>query len=179
MRTLALVLALGLTPLAAQKAGVSRTEMAAMERSFDERLRKSNVENPFVLLGLTRGVYLDGYGAVFTAEVNLVQGPGITPFRQELSPEDIARVKAAKVQRLPMLRQLMREMLLNSASSLDRVPMDEQIVLGVTLFHHPWEDAKGLPQQIVMQAKRRALLDVATSRATKETLETELHVKEY
>lgn len=179
MRTLALVLLLGLAPLTAQRTAVSRVEMAAMERSFDERLRKSNVENPFVLLGLTRGVYLEGYGAVFTAEVNLVQGPGITPFRPELTAEDLARLKAAKTARLPVLRQLMREMLLASSSSMDRVPMEEQIVLGVNLFHHAWEDTKGLPQQIVMQAKRRALVDVAANRVAKETLDTALRVKEY
>ena len=48
-----------------------------MEKSLDNRIARLWQDNPFVLLGPTRGVYLDGYGAVFTAEVNLVAGPGV------------------------------------------------------------------------------------------------------
>ena len=113
---------------------VKRPALAAMERSFDGRLEKLGAEDSFMLLGNTRGVYLEGYGAVFTAEVNLFQGPTITPFRQSISKEDVTRVHARKVQQLPGLKRKMREMLSDSAASLDTVPANERIALGVSLF---------------------------------------------
>jgi hypothetical protein len=74
----------------------------------------------------------------------------------------VARVKAAKLKRLPAVRDLMRQMLVDGAASLDRVPANEQVVLGFVLVHHSWEDRKGLPQMITMQAPKQALVNVAT-----------------
>ena len=58
----------------------------------------------------------------------------------------------------------MREMLVAAAVRSTRVPPNEQMVLGVTLFYCSWEDSAGLPAQIVMQAPRKALLDFQTNR---------------
>lgn len=149
---------------AQQRASVSRAEMAAMEKSFDDKLRRFNLDSPMEILGLTRGLYLEGYGAVFTAEVNLLQTPGVSPFRAEFTPEEIARIRAAKVSRIPQVKTMMRTMMLASAQSLDRVPPEEQIAVALFLLSKPWEDKAGLPQQIVLQAKRKALLDLAANR---------------
>ena len=54
-----------------------RTTLAAAEKSLDDRIAGLWGDNPLIVLGPTRGVYLEGYGAVFTAEVNLVAGPQI------------------------------------------------------------------------------------------------------
>jgi len=135
-----------------------RASLAALERIFDSRIERQSVEDPFMLLGTTRGVYLEGYGAVLTAEVNLVTGPAVTPFRPALTKEEIARLRAKKQQRLALFRQLMREMLLDAAGSLDALPPGEQVVLAVTLFYYSWEDRTGLPGQILMQAQRQQLL---------------------
>ena len=53
-----------------------------MEKSLDERISKLWDDNPYLLLGTTRGVYLEGYGAVFTAEVNLVVEPDFADARR-------------------------------------------------------------------------------------------------
>ncbi|MBI4892690.1 MAG: hypothetical protein HY821_18845 [Acidobacteria bacterium] len=178
MRALIICALLALAQLPAQRALPSRTEVAAMERSFDQRLQRFSIDTPIEVLGLTRGVYLDGFGAVFTAEVNLVQTPGISPFRPTLSKEDVARARAAKQKRIPELRNLMRDMMIASASSLDRLPPEEKLVLGVSLFYNSWEDATGLPRQITMQAKRQLLMDVAASRLPHSALDKIIQVRE-
>ncbi len=158
MRGLIWLLALVSAGPAADRPRAVRQSLATLERIFDSRIERQSIEDPFLLLGTTRGVYLEGYGAVLTAEVNLVTGPAITPFRPSLSKEDIARLHAKKQQRLPLLRQVMRDLLLDAAGSLDAVPPEEQIVLAVTLFYYSWEDRTGLPGQILMQAQRQQLL---------------------
>jgi hypothetical protein len=158
---------------------VSRADLSAMERSFNERIIKLNVEQPFDLLGTTRGVYLDGYGAIFTAEVNLLITPTITPFLMSMPKEQVVRVHQRKLERLPVLKRAMRDMLVASAASLDTVPPDEQIVVGVTLFYYSsWEDRSGLPSQVVMQAQRKALLDFQARRINDDALKAAIRVQE-
>ena len=177
-RALAWALLVLMTPLAAQRGMPSRGEIVAMERSFDSRLQRFSVDSPMELLGTTRGLYLPTYGAVFTAEVNLVMVPGLSPFRPALSKDDIARIRAAKLKRLPELKTMMREMLLTSAGSLDRLPLDEQMVLGVSLFYNSWEESSGMPRVITMQAHKRSLLDVATNRMARTSLDSIIQVRE-
>lgn len=154
------------------KPRVTRAELAAVETSFDQRIARLSVaDDPMEVLGSTRGVYLEGYGAVFTTEVNLVITPPITPFRMKITKEEVARVHQRKLERLPALKRAMRAMLVSSAASLDDVPANEQVVVGVTLFFLNWEDRTGLPSQIVMQAPRRPLLEYNLGTSTSEALE--------
>ena len=70
---------------------VSRAMLVASEKSLDDRVSRLWDDNPFVLLGPTRGIYLEGYGAVFTAEVNLVLGPVFAMVQPLPVPEDVSR----------------------------------------------------------------------------------------
>jgi hypothetical protein len=142
---------------AAEPPRITRSTFVAVEKAFDNRLQRP-IENPFNLLGGTRGLYLDGFGAVFTAELNLVSGPTISPFRPEITEREISALKQRKIERLSYLKQIMREAMQSFAASLDTLPASEQIVLGVSLFYYKWEDSKGLPSQVLMQASREALL---------------------
>jgi hypothetical protein len=178
MRALAALFLLTLVPLAGQRSTPSRAELQAMERAIDNRFSRFALDSPMEVLGLTRGVYLDSYGAVFTSEVSLVPLPGISPFRPTISKEEIARIKAAKQRRIPELKTLMREALLSSAGSLDRLPPQERIVLGVALFYANWEDNAGMPQMITMQARKAALADVAASRQPRTALDSIIQVRE-
>ncbi len=173
---LAVLLAAALSSHSAMKPGtVTRASLAALEASFDQRIGKLDVTNPFDVLGPTRGVYLPGFGVVFSTEVNLVITPTITPFRMKISEEEVARVHQRKLERLPVLRQVMREMLVNSAASLDDVPSDEQVAVAVTLFFFRWEDRSGMPAQLVLQAKRKTLVDYRAGRINASALRTAIH----
>jgi hypothetical protein len=111
------------------------------------------------VIGVTQGVYVAGYGVVFMGEVNIAPGGGITPFHQKVTPEDIKRIHDKKLSRIGQLKETMADMLIGSAKSLDALPGDEQVMLGVSLFYWNWEDTNGLPVQVVMHAPRRVLLE--------------------
>jgi hypothetical protein len=159
---------------------LTRTAMAATEKSFDHRLEREVLEgDPFLLLGMTRGVYVEGAGMVYSAEVNLAPVPGISPFHPEMTKQDWARVRTNKLKRLPSLKAAMKQMLIDSAATLDGVPTDERMVLGITLTRHPHEDSNGVPSQIVMQAVKKNLLDVQAGRLDRAQLDTLIKVVEY
>src|SRR5262249_28150418 len=119
------------------------------------------------ILGLIRGIYLDGYGSVYTAELDLVETPKPSPFRAEISKEEAAKVHQRKVANLALLNMSMRAIWLAAPSALRGTPDTEQVVLAIRLFYQPWEDASGLPTQIIMKGPRKA--------AVTGTLTTEEH----
>lgn len=179
MRFAAILLALALVPAGAQlskpaaappatpspavtpteKPRIPRQTFTDLERLFDNKLATiGNTNDPLDLLGATRGLYLDGYGAVFTTELSLIITPTINPFRQQITKEEAVKVHQRKLDRLPLLRKTMRDMVQASASVLGAMPANQQLVVAVRLLYLPWEDTTGLPGQIVMKAERRAAL---------------------
>jgi len=178
MRALPLVILLALAPAAAQRSTPTRADLAAAEESLYHKLVQFHVEAPVDVLGLPRGIYLDGYGAVFTVELNVIQTPGLSPFRPALTRDDLLRIRAAKEKRLPEIRTLMRQMLAAAAASLARLPGEEQVVVGLVLFHNKWEDSTALPRMITMQAQKKALLEVAANRAPPASLDAAIQVRE-
>ena len=142
---------------------VSRENIAALEKKFDQQIESFSIDDPFLLLGNTRGVYLDDYGAVFTAELNLVAAAVVTPFRPSFTNEQIEKIRQKKLQRIATLKSLILNMVMDSASTLKQVPPEEQIVVGVSLFYYSWENTDGLPSQILMQASRQSLLAAGSS----------------
>jgi len=170
---LLLAVAVGLTAATAPR--VSRGTLAAMEKSLDERISKLWDDNPYLLLGPTRGVYLDGYGAVFTAEVNLMSNP-VSLMHSTLSKDEIAKYHQKKLERLPLLRKALRDALISTAASLDTVPPDEQVTIVAFLDHYPWEDITGLPAQLTLQAPKKKLIEA--QRAGGAVLEAAIRITE-
>jgi hypothetical protein len=164
--------------LTGASAVVSRAAMQTLERAFDRRVQEFSIDDPILLLGNTRGVYLQGYGAVFTAEVNLVPVP-ISPFHQVRNPEQMARLHSKKLQRLPVLRDMMEKALVDIGAALDNVPPDENVVLAVSLFHFSWEDTKQLPRQVLLEAKRRNLVDYSAGRLDRAGLAARIQSREF
>jgi hypothetical protein len=162
---MALALAASLWAASTEKPHFKRAALTAMEVSFDQRLMRL-ADDPYLLVGSTRGVYLEGYGAVFTAEVSLSNGLAPNPFRPAITKEDIVKTRAKKLERLPALRQCMRDMLLAAAASLDEVPAAEQVVVGVSMLYRPEEDRSGLPGQILLQGVKGKLLDAKLGRVS-------------
>ena len=152
MRTLALVFAATLFA-----APVNRAIIGNVETSINKRIESLWPGEPYLLLGQAHGVYLEGYGWVFTARVNLAEGPGISPFRPQITDADKAALRKRKLERLPKLKTAMQEMMIAAAGAMDPLPANEKIVLSMLLFHLPYENTKDLPSQIVMEAPREAL----------------------
>lgn len=163
-----------------QAATVSRMSIVAVENSFNKRLEQLVPGEPYLVLGQPQGVYLDNFGVVFTASVNLVEGPNLSPFRQNMKPAEVAALRQRKLDRLPHLRDAMREMLVDSAAMLDTVPQNEQVVLAISLPRYHWENVAGLPAQIVMQGNRAALVSLRVRPASDaSSIAAVIQVKEY
>ena len=158
-----LLLAVAASTIASDAPRVSRDQLVAVEKSLDSRYTKLWDDNQIVVLGPTRGIYLEGYGAVMTSEVDLVAGPTLLFMRGALTKDEVEKFRQKKIGRVPDLRQAVRQALIASAASLDNVPAEEQIVVVAMLSKYPWEDFKGLPHQILMQAQKKKLLDALRS----------------
>lgn len=140
-----------------EKPRIPRQALAEVERHLDTKLASlGGASDPIDLLGATRGIYLDGYGAVFTTEASLIVAPGLSPFHQEITEAEKEKVRQRKLDRLPLLKQMMRDMWRDSATSLTAIPENQQVVIAVRLLYLQWEDTRGLPGQIVMKGDRRA-----------------------
>lgn len=130
-----------------------------LEKSFDTRLATmAFADDPVDVLGLTRGIYLDGYGIVFSTDVSLVVTPELNPFRREITKELAARVRQRRVERLPLLKAAMKEMVQKMAMTFIQIPASQQVVLAVRLYYGSWEDSTGMPAQIIMKASRTSAL---------------------
>jgi hypothetical protein len=155
---------------------VARSTLAISEKNLDDRLKRLWDDNPFVLIGPSRGVYLDGYGVVMTAEVNLFTGPTMM-MHPAFTKEELAHYHQKRIERLPQLKQMLVQAMAATAASLDPVPPDEQIVIVVFLSHYGWEDMTGMPVQLTMQAPKKKLLEAQRSGGA--GLDAAIQVTEY
>jgi hypothetical protein len=163
MKTLLLAVSLAALGTAAgaiaEAPGVSRSAIRSVEQTLDERLSRIWQDTPMSLVSRTRGVYLDGYGVVFTADMNPVSD-GVNMFAPHLQDKDKVLIKQKKIARIPELKKALKEALVDSAVTLDAVPLDEQVVLAVVIRRFDWEDGSGYPAELLVQSTRRKLLDV-------------------
>jgi hypothetical protein len=141
-----------------EKSNAMQQLFTNLEKRLDDKVTAADAKDPVDLLGLTRGLYLPGYGAVFTTEISLIVTPSLSPFRQQITKEDAVKVHQRKIEHLASLKKAMREMWVEAATSLTSIPDTEQVVLAVRLLYQPWEDTKGLPGQIMMKGPRKAAI---------------------
>jgi hypothetical protein len=141
----------------ARTARIPLSAFVALERNFDAKLASLGAGGePIDALGSTRGIYLDGYGVVFTTEMGLVALPTVNPFNQTITDATKNRVHSTKVTRLTALKSAITEMAKTVASNLGQVPDNQQVVIAVRLSYAPWENTSGLPGLIVAKADRRS-----------------------
>ena len=148
------------------KATIALGTLSTLESGFDGKLASFNVNDPIDLLGRTRGIYLDGYGVVFTTEISLIVTPSINPFHQVMTPAEIAAVHQRKVKRLPVLPDMMKDMVHAVAKTLQvasaagaQIPYDQKVVVAFRLLYLPWEDTSGLPGLLIAKADLRSALN--------------------
>jgi hypothetical protein len=154
-----LIIFAGLAATAITPARVTRLTLRTAEKSLDDRIDKIWPDNPLAVVGPTRAVYLDGYGAVFTAEVSLAYS-GISPMHAVLTPPEKVAVAKTKNERVPQLKNALEEALMNSAASLDPLPGNEQVVIEVILDRYDWEDKPAYPAEMIIQGTKQKLLEV-------------------
>lgn len=165
----------GVMLYAATEPLVNRAMLLQVEKKIDQKL-EGLYDEPFLLLGMTRGMYLEKFGAVFSADLQLVVTPGAGTFGFTTPTKElIASTRAKKLQRLPQLKDAMKGQLVTAATMLDKLPPEENIVIGVSLFRRNWEDTAGIPSQVVLRAVRKDLLAARNAAA----LDSAIQVREF
>jgi hypothetical protein len=137
---------------------VSANVLKVVELSLDDRIKSLWPENPFSIIRPTRGLYLDGYGAVFTVDVSPVLS-STSMMHPTVTKDEVVKAYKVRGERIAQLKQAMRLAVADAAASLDPVPADDQVTLVVYLAHHEWEDISGMPGQMTFRGKKKALLD--------------------
>jgi len=137
---------------------VNRTQMEIVEKGLDATLQRLTPDNNSTLIGLSRGVYLEGVGAVLTAELILANAP-VNIMHPLPSKDEVVQMRKKKLERLPMVKKILKDALVSAAATLDTIPPDEQVVIAVILPRFSFEEAAGIPVQITVQASKRKLLE--------------------
>jgi hypothetical protein len=137
---------------------VSRVEMENVQKGLEATLQRFCSDNTRTLIGLPRGIYLEGVGAVLSAEVILVNA-GVNIMHPLPTKEEIVQIHKTKLERVPQLKKVLKDALVSAAGSLTTVPLDEQIVIAVIIPRFQFEDATGIPVQVTVQASKRKLLE--------------------
>ncbi len=135
-----------------------RAAVGSLEMQFEDSVKRLDVNDPIQLAGACTGVYVNGYGMVFTLPVILANTPAISPFHMKITPEEAASVHKHKLAHVPVLKKALNEMLLSAFKGLPKLPPADKVALGVRVFYQSWEDRTGLPALIVISADRASAL---------------------
>lgn len=157
MRSLLLVATAALC-FAGTESRVSQQSIVAVEQSINEQFH-ANSPDPYDLLGTARGTYLEGYGALFTVEIQLVYVSPPTPFRPKIPPAEIALIRERKLKKIPELRKTMQTLLANASSTLEGLQPGEHVAIETIIWIYSWENSAGLPHRIFMSAEKQKLRD--------------------
>lgn len=148
---------------------VSSASLSKVESSINQRL-SSSINDPYDLLGRTRGTYLEGYGAVFTVEVNLLMISSLSigpPFGPKLTAADLTKFHDRKMVKLNSLREMMRDSITSAACTLlPGLAPEDKIAFEVFLFNYSWEDSTKLPHRVTMFATKQKLVDAVNKHAS-------------
>jgi len=150
MHHLALALAL--------MSGPSQVDLDNVERSFDERLKKT-MDSPLQLMDYTNSVYIPGYGVVLTARVELVLTAGTSAFHPKVTQAEKDQTVQANAKKLPELKRTMMELLSNT-KEFEKLPQNEQVTLSVKIFCKPGYPRTGLPDRVVMTMQNKQIREL-------------------
>jgi hypothetical protein len=152
--------------LASTEPRVSRASIVAVEKSINEEFAGTSGD-PYDFFGNARGTYLEGYGALFTVELDLINTGQLTPnpFKKTITPQEIATTRERKLKKLAILRENMRSLILNAGGTLEGLPPNERVAMEAVLLYNPWEDSRGMPRRLFMSAEKQKLRDAKAAHA--------------
>lgn len=183
MRNLLVCLAMSLTAASAAQPGTPlgrppAAEIEAVQKACDGAIRGYSIDAPMDHLLPTHGVYIESYGAVFITDVNLVSLPPLFGFGGHIAPGEMKRIHDSKVKRLPAVRQLMTQMLLDASKTLTHLRPEESILLHFNFYFMDIEDRTGLPKSMSVQGKKKDLMEAAAGKMPAEAVSGILKVSE-
>jgi hypothetical protein len=164
---------------AATESRVSRADILKVENAINEKFSAHSAD-PYDLMGMARGTYLEGYGALFTVELDLINaGPlNLSPFKQTITPEEKATTRERKLKKLAELKESMRTLMVNASGTMDGLPPNERVAMEAMLFSYSWEDSRAIPHRVFMSAEKQKLLDAKAVHAGQPELITIIEEQE-
>jgi len=173
--SLSLAAAAGAQP-ASPLSGPPLSEMEAVQKACDGAIRGYSLDAPIDHILPTHGIYVEGYGAVFVTDVNLVSLPPLFGFGG-IAPAEYKRIHDSKVKRLPEVRTLMIQMILGASKTLVHLTPDESILIQVNYYYMQREDRTGLPKSISVQGKKKDLLEAVERKTPAEAVSGILKIR--
>jgi len=138
---------------------VTRALLASFEHDFLTRMAAAWKVETHLFIDPPRAFYVDRFGIVMTSVVTLEPGFGLALFRGAPNKGEIADYRGRVLQRLPVLRQQMKDSLLESAPRFRTLNATDRMAVAVSVYHFEPEDTQGIPSEIVIQATHQALLE--------------------
>lgn len=139
----------------AENNAVLKRQMQEVERAL---LRMFEVQS-LIILQEPKSAYLPGFGIVVHAEVNLYPMRNIMPFApQPYSEQELKTEREQKLLRLRTMQKQLQELLLAQSRLLTQVNGEENLALVIHLYNP--RSYPGIPSQVVVQARRQALLSL-------------------
>ena len=157
MKTI-LLLATAVLCFGATESRISRKALAGVESAMNDKFRNTVTPDTYDLLGTARGTYLDGYGVLFTIEMELVYVTPLSPFRPAYTSAEVASLRERKLKKVPVMKETLRNLMAGASNSLDNLPGNERISMEAILWHYSWEESRGVPQRLMMTAEKDKLL---------------------
>jgi len=133
--------------------------LASFERDFLVRMKAAWKVDTALFIDPPRAFYVDRFGVVMTSVVTLEPGFGLGIFRGAPSRSELADYRGRVLQRLPLLRQQMKDTLLESAQRFHSLKDDDRLAVAVSVYHFEPEDTQGIPSQVVIQGAHKVLLE--------------------
>jgi len=131
-----------------------RGQMRVLEKVVDEILGQT-FSSPFGLLEKTKGAYLEGFGVVFTLQVNLYSLRITNPMAvRPLTPEELEKVQQIKRERIATIKRVLPRLLADHTGSLRALKEEDSVAVVVHLFDVNPPAGKPLPAQLVLQVKK-------------------------
>jgi len=130
-----------------------------IESTVEQKLKTVSPSDPIDLLGACTGVYLQGYGLVFTVPISLISSPPIFgPFTGNYTPQKAEGVRKRKLANYPLVKKAASELLTQAAKASPDIAPGEKIALAIRFFYLDYEDTTGLPKELVASADRDSAL---------------------
>jgi hypothetical protein len=142
-----------------EKPATALQMMGVVEKEMNTRLSNTAAQagDPCYILGAgSRGYLINGFGAVLTTELDLINTPGGGIFGNGPTPDLKVTVHKRKLAQVAALQQALKEMIVSiEASPMLKLSDSDQVVVAVRLAYRSWEDTTGLPGQIVARLDHR------------------------
>ena len=178
--TMLCVALLGATSLTAGKTGPELTAVKQNIQIFEGILTTvlaQNFPDPFAVLEKPKGVYLEGFGTVFSFEIDIatVKRPNLfSPTRP--TPEE---EKKAIAERLPKLKELMVKTLAEHADSMESLGPDSQVAIAAQLFNSGFLSQPLELKTILIRTTKRNVTDFKAGRLNYEDLKKKIEMVQY